>query len=173
MQKEIKKMSIRGYAKHLEISDKSVRNAIRDGLINKGVQYFTNPHGKVIRYPLINPEIADYEWGNIHKTGKVRPGQNREKKYRLEFQKNGIRKAGISTQFAGGELSKSGDLVRTGYAGTHPANDHGQTVEFLLSLAINPGMKAAEITHYRQLISLAIDKVRLQIFSSISSQIKV
>ncbi len=121
--------------------------------------------------PRIDIEIADKEWGCLHQTGKVKPGQNRLKKLDLGNGSANIKSTEISTHKAGANHQKVGNCVLSPHSGTHSNNDHN-TVEFLLSLAIRPDMPPKEITRYRELISLAIDKLQLQILHNILSGAK-
>lgn len=149
MTMEVTKISVRAYADTLKISDKTVRNAIGDGKIKKGVAYkiqFRN--GKQVEVPEIIKEIADKEWGFIYQTDQVRPGQNSVKVIEQAPAKHADQPK--SNEAAGSELPGDGEF--------HDEIDS----ELISTLSITKNMSFREATRRREVIAAALDKLKLQ-----------
>lgn len=146
-------ISIRAYAKLLGISDRTVRLAIQNGTLKKGVVYFPQMQaGKEITVPSINVEIADKEWGNVHKTGKVKPGQNKIKKLQLADGQNGGKTQKKSTQ-QGAYLPPETD---------EPDEISPEDEKRISELIISRTLPHADILKYIDLLELVMLKRKLQ-----------
>lgn len=148
MKKNSSNISIREYARMLNISHTAVANAIKAGKINKGVSYKSqNRKGVSVLVPELIVSIADREWGNLFKTEKLKPGQKASKLFNKSFQtettKSGIRKIKNLPVDTGGE-------------------DYEDEEHLLSSMPITRNMSFAEAARGRELIGLALDKMRLQ-----------
>jgi hypothetical protein len=74
MMNEIK-ISLRAYAKQLQVDESAVRGAIDDGKIKKGVVYvYRVIGGKRKRVPKIIASVATKEWGFVHENPKPQRG---------------------------------------------------------------------------------------------------
>lgn len=68
---KISTISVREYARRLNIDEKAVRQAISKGLITKKAYD--------VKAKKINPSVANKEWGHKHKVVKARAGVSRAK----------------------------------------------------------------------------------------------
>jgi len=140
------KISVRAYAKTLGIDDKTIRKAIDTGKINKGVTYITQTRkGVEVQVPQINKLIADKEFGNTHKTDKVKPGQKVEKLFAKVDGKKKSKKSAPKE----GELETDED-------------DMSDEEDLLSTMPIGKAMSYGEAARRRELIGLAMDKKKLQ-----------
>jgi len=147
MTMEVTKISVRAYAESLRISDKTVRNAIADGKIKKGVSYkIQMRNGQEVDVPEILKEIADKEWGFIYQTDKVKPGQNSVK----IIEKQAVSKQPNETKVQSDDLPVDGDF-----------NDEIDS-ELISTLSITKNMSFREATRRREVIAAALDKLKLQ-----------
>lgn len=147
---EVKNISVRAYAEHLKVSDKTVRNAIADGKLKKGVLYRTQIRkGQQIEVPEINKDIADKEWGFLHQTGKQKPGQS----------KNKINDD-AATKITDKPEKHSADL-----GADLPENDDldGLTEDGLVStLKVRKSTTFKEAVRLREVFAAQLDKLKLQ-----------
>lgn len=150
MTMELTKISVRAYADSLKISDKTVRNAIADHKIKKGVAYKLQMRkGKQVEVPEIIKEIADKEWGFQYETDQVRPGQNSVRV--IEKQKDATPpKQREYEPDADGELPEEDEV-----------NDNTEA-ELISTLRITKHLSFRETTRRRELIAAATDKIKLQ-----------
>jgi hypothetical protein len=148
MSKSVIKLSVRGYAKTLGISHPTVLTAIADGKIKKGLSFRTENHNGVdVQVLEIDPVIADIEFGNLYKSGRVRPGQRAVKAIPPKM----IGKTSNRLPLSNGLppiIEK--DLVTT--------NDEA----LLSTMAIKKDLSFAEAARRRELISLSMDQKELQ-----------
>ncbi len=151
MTKAITKISVRAYADSLNISDKTVRNAIADGKIKKGVSYsLQSRKGVDVHVPEIVKEIADEEWGFIYQTDKTKPGQ---KKVERSAEKPQAKSAKSSAE-QGAELSADLEDDEELAGETEP--------ELISTLRITKNMTFREASRRREVIAAALDKMKLQ-----------
>lgn len=144
---EVTKISVRAYADHLKISDKTVRNAIADKKIVKGVSYKMQLRkGEHVEVPEIIKEIADREWGFIYQTDQVRPGQNSVK----VIEQQPIANQTKSILSTGSNLPDEGDF-----------KDEIDS-ELISSLSITTNMSFREAARRREILAAATDKIKLQ-----------
>lgn len=144
---EITKISIRAYADHLKISDKTVRNAIADKKLVKGVSYKMQwRNGKQVEVPEIIKEIADKEWGFIYQTDQVRPGQNSVK----VIEQKPVEKQAHQPIIFGSDIPDDGEF-----------KDEIDN-ELISTLSITKHMSFREATRRREVIAAALDKLKLQ-----------
>lgn len=142
MAKPVKRLSVRAYAKTIGVSHPTILKAIADGKIKKGVSYRMQiRNGIDVRVQEINPPIADKEFGDLHKSGRIKPGQRAKK---LVSEKTIIK---IHENLPLPELE-----------GLVSEDDEA----LLSSIKITRGMTYADATKWRELIALAIDKKKLQ-----------
>jgi uncharacterized sporulation protein YeaH/YhbH (DUF444 family) len=147
MTNEASKISIRAYAKHLGIDDKTVRKAIAKGQLKKGVSYVIKMQaGKEIEVPEIDIKIADKEWGDIHKTAKVKPGQKAITKLAVPD----VEKIKKSPQDKGADRG----------ADTPELSPEDEAL--ISSMPITSEMPYTEITRRQELMELIITKMKLQ-----------
>jgi galactitol-specific phosphotransferase system IIB component len=150
MAKEATKLSIRAYAKYLGISDASIRKAIKNNKIKKGISYKTQmQHGKEIEVPEISKEIADKEYGFLHLNDKVKPGQNKVKKNALPTVEKNISNKKISTQVEPENVSESENLSE-------------EDEQLISSMGVANTLSYQETTRRREIIGLVMDKKKLQ-----------
>lgn len=151
MANDDKNISVRKYADHLGISDKAVRNAIKDGKIKKGVAYKTvMQKGQEIEVPTINQEIADKEWGDLHKTDKIKPGQKKDKIIAVVEQAKAEKKPEISPHKKGADMPETDD------------DGLMDDAEVISRMKIPKDLSFGEATRRREIIGLALDKKKLQ-----------
>ncbi len=153
MTNEVITISIRAYADTLKISDKAVRNAIKDGVIKKGVTYSTKMRkGVEIEVPGIIQKIADKEFGFKHKTGKIMPGQNKVNKI-VEQEKEPDKKSKEKSK-----TSPHDDADNE----NEPADLTEEDEALISSMKVTASLKYAEATRRREIIALVMDKRKLQ-----------
>jgi hypothetical protein len=79
MNQEVK-ISIRAYAKQLNIDESAVRSAIKDGKIRKGVVVIQRTvNGKRKKVPMIIATVATKEWGFVHQHPRPQRGLSAHK----------------------------------------------------------------------------------------------
>lgn len=127
------KVSIRAYARSLNVDDKAVRKAIDAGLIKKGYDATLK---KII------PAKADKEWGFQHKVVKPRAGVSRAKAIeKMEQQKPSAPQQPTATK-------------------TDPESEDIDKI--LSDIKITSSMSAADAMKYREIIGVALDKKKLE-----------
>jgi len=130
----------------LGIDDKTIRKAIQGGKIKKGVSYIAQTRkGQEIQVPQIDPVIADREFGNIHKTDKLKPGQKAEKLYSKVDGVKKIKKSALPEEDGGTDDDENSDEE-----------------DSLSTMPISKKMTYGEAARRRELIGLAMDKKKLQ-----------
>ncbi len=148
MKKSSSTVSLREYSRRLGITHTAVSHAIKNGKINKGVQYVTKIRkGVEVQVPVINKIIADTEWGSLHKTDKLKPGQRANKNLN-------------STCHS--EIQKSGRAEIESLPVTSDDLDGIDETDLLSSMKISKDMVYGEASRRRELIGLAMDKKKLQ-----------
>ena len=146
MAKQGGNISVRAYAATLGIDDKTIRKAIASGKIKKGVSYITvTRKGIEVQVPEINKIIADKEFGNLHKSDKVKPGQKIEKLFKKSEDKKKSKKSAPAIDDSGLE-----------------EDDLEDEEDLLSTMTISKKMGYAEAARRRELIGLAMDKKKLQ-----------
>lgn len=157
MSKEVVTISIRKYAQKLNVDDKSVRNAIANGKIKKGVKYVPQVvKGKVVQVPQIIEAIADREYGDTKKVVKPAAGVSKAKvaeklqKQKTQNQKNKQETKSVSPQddFASDEPPI--DLENLSYE------------ELLKKINIHDQLPYNEIIKRRELLGAVLDKLKTQ-----------
>lgn len=142
MAKPTIKVSVREYAKTLGISHPTVLKAIAAGKIKKGVSYRKQTRNGIESTTIeINQAIADLEFGNLHKSGKVKPGQK------------AVKVVGEKTV-----IEKSNKLPLVESVTTLDEDDEA----IISSMKITSDMSFAEAARHRELIGLVMDKKKLQ-----------
>jgi hypothetical protein len=154
MAKEVSKISIRAYADHLGVDDKTIRKAIQSGKIKKGVSYKTQIRkGIDVQVPEINLEVADKEYGNLHKNDKVKPGQSKAKLIeKVDGQDRGKRD----------KKNKEKSLQKSADADYDEDDNMDINDEIISSMVISKKMSYGEASRRREIIQLALDKKKLQ-----------
>lgn len=151
MANDDKNISIRKYAEHLGISETAIRKAIKDGKIKKGVSYSIQMQkGKEIQVPQINLIIADKEYGHLHNSEKLKPGQKKEK---------------LSEIIDGQKVEKNAKLSSHKDGANLPEVDEDglmDDAEVISRMKIPKDLSFGEATRRREIIGLALDKKKLQ-----------
>ncbi len=141
-------VSLRAYSRGLDISHTAVSHAIKNGKINKGVQYVTKIRkGVEVQVPVINKIIADIEFGNLHKTDKLKPGQT---------------KAGKLLKISGDAIAKKLDGKKNKGLPLITSDEDADEEHLLSKMHIDKQMSYGEASRRRELIGLAMDKKKLQ-----------
>ena len=141
-------ISLRAYARGLNITHTAVSHAIKNGKINKGVQYVTKIRkGVEVQVPVINKIIADTEWGNLHKTDKLKPGQT---------------KAGKLLKNLVHPVPEKLDRIKNDSLPDTTSDEDADEEHLLSKMHIDRRMSYGEASRRRELIGLATDKKKLQ-----------
>lgn len=136
--KKIEYLSVRAYARRLNVDPKAVRKAIAEGKIRSGY----DAQSKKIR-----PDIADKEWGFQHKLPKVQRGVSALK---------------VAEKLnAGQPPADSGRKGTANEPGAHLGQD--QSYEQLTkNIAVTADMSYDEALKANQLLNTAITKIELE-----------
>jgi hypothetical protein len=135
------KISIREYAKTLDIRESAIRKAITEGRINKGYDKVSK---KII------PSFANKEYGFLHKVAKPMPGQSKTKLISKIENK-------LSKKIS--KCAPPGEVVPAA-----PPEDlsHEDASGSISSIKISKTMSHSDAIRKRELIGVALDKIKLQ-----------
>ncbi len=132
-----KELSIRAYAALLKVDEKTVRNARNGGLLGKG---YNSSTGKII------PSLADKSWGATQKAVKPKAGVSRQKAIK---------------KLEAGQAIGSEPQVTSNILSTKPLEEM-TAPELLSCISITADMPQVSAMRYREIIALALDKIKLQ-----------
>jgi hypothetical protein len=151
-------LSKNAYAKYLGVSEKAIRKAVTEGKIVKG---WDSVNLKII------VKEADKEYGALHKVDRPRPGVSKAKlAAKIEASQN-AEKSDEKPKHVRTDEKKS-ESPKTPKVNSEPVDedssaDDGQSVEDLLTaLPIHSKLSYTEATRRREVISLAMDKKKLE-----------
>ena len=143
------KISIRAYAKQLQVDESAVRGAIEDGKIKKGVVYVYRVfNGKRKRVPKIIASVATKEWGFVHQNPKPGPGlSHKAVADKLEKKKPDEKNTGINK--IDGDLN---DLQEKNYS-------YNELIE---AIKIHPALTYQEAIRRQSILQIAREKMELE-----------
>lgn len=140
-------ISVRQYAKTTGVDEAAIRRAIAEGKIKKGVRYIDkNVGGKEKKVPVIIPDIADKEYGDLKKVKKPQRGVSKARIAKEIDSDNTISKA----REAGDDLPGENELPDLSFQ------------ELLKRINIHDQLPYSEIIRRRELLGAAQDKMKLQ-----------
>lgn len=139
-------ISIRAYAKLLNVDEKAVRKAIDDGKIKKG---FNKKLKKIV------PSKADVEWGNLHKV--IKP-------------QRGVSKAKVAEKLEKQSQNKTADLPAQKEKIKKEKNnseDKSFDIEYsyedlIAAIKLNPDTPYSEALRQKEILSIAGERMKLE-----------
>lgn len=158
-------LSKNAYAKYLGVNEKAVRKAINEGKIIKG---WDTVNQKVI------VKEADKEYGSLHKNDRPKPGVSKAKRAaKIDAQKGPEKGVNVRTKNVKSEVlispnksevkrkEKASSLEEI-EAALKGLSDGDSVEDLLYSISIHAGLTFTESTRRREIISLALDKKKLE-----------
>lgn len=145
MNKEIK-ISVRAYAGQIGVNESAVRKAVTNGKIKNGYDSKTK---KII------PSIANKEYGDFQVAGKAKPGVSKELRAK---QIEEIKPAPIQARAAKRAQSQKPPPNDDWF----DSEDELSYEELLQRIKVTSGLSYAEAIRRREVISLAMDKKKLE-----------
>lgn len=148
MTKEVR-ISLRAYAKQLQVDESAIRSAIDAGKIKDGVEYyFKTVNGKKKKTPRIIPSIATKEWGFQHLTPKKQRGVSAMRAAEKLDKKSSLKKTDISDE----KLKDQSESVEKEYTYS----------ELIDKIKITPDLKYSEAILRKEILATAREKMDLE-----------
>ena len=138
------KISVRAYARQINVDEKAIRKAIAEGKIKKGYDTVTK---KII------PRLANKEYGFKHEIPKPTPGVSKEKliqKLDKAISKKQVEKKKPSPQTVEDKTAELQSIILSGDA------------DLLSSIVITSDLEYAEAARLSQIMQLALEKKKLE-----------
>lgn len=160
--KEIEYMSKNAYAMYLGVSEKAVRNAVKEGKIKTG---FDLSRQKIIKH------LADKEYGHLHSVVKARPGISKDK---LAVRINEVNQSEKNVKISDKSepiSKKNTSPKKPSKKSEEPEEDSDDEIEdpeeytyeeLMAKIKITPSMSYSEAYRRNTILNLASDKMKAE-----------
>lgn len=145
MKKQELQLSVRAYAKTLQVDEKAVRKAIEEGKIKKG-------YNKKIKK--IIPSKADEEWGSLHKVAKPQRGVSKAKvAEKLELKKTVEKEKKATLKTNNDAKPPKGESI------TEKSYSYSELID---SILITPDLEYSEAIRRKEILGIAGERMKLE-----------